>query len=226
MLVAMSGKDIKTQGFVIRRVNYGEADRILSLITPMGRISAIAKGVRKEKSRLAGGIEVFTLSDYNLHRGKGDLAVVTGAKMVKHYSNIVKDYNKMEFAGNVLKEVERVAENVDNPEYYSIVKQALIGIDEGLELNLIRNWFRLNLMRSSGEEMNLYRDAVGDKLVEGSKYEWAIDERCFRMSDNGDYGTNEIKVLRLMSGTGLDVVSRIKGINEVNNRLDTLMRTI
>ena len=45
--------DIKTLAYVIRRTNYGEADRIINLITPEGKISAIAKGVRKEKSKLA-----------------------------------------------------------------------------------------------------------------------------------------------------------------------------
>ena len=42
-------KDIRTLGYVLKRTNYGEADRILNLITPQGKISAIAKGVRKEK---------------------------------------------------------------------------------------------------------------------------------------------------------------------------------
>ena len=51
--------DIKTLAYVLRRTNYGEADRILNIITPNGKISAIAKGARKEKSKLAGGIEMF-----------------------------------------------------------------------------------------------------------------------------------------------------------------------
>lgn len=48
-------RDVKTLAYVMRRTNYGEADRILNLITPEGKMSAIAKGVRKEKSKLAGG---------------------------------------------------------------------------------------------------------------------------------------------------------------------------
>ena len=53
MLNNMQNKDIKTMGYVLKRTNYAEADRILNLITPQGKISAIAKGVRKEKSKLA-----------------------------------------------------------------------------------------------------------------------------------------------------------------------------
>ena len=45
--MSIVNKDIKTKGYVIRRTNYGEADRILNIITPLGKLSAMAKGVRK-----------------------------------------------------------------------------------------------------------------------------------------------------------------------------------
>ena len=48
----MQSKDIKTCAYVLRRTNYGEADRILNIITPLGKMSVIAKSVRKEKSNL------------------------------------------------------------------------------------------------------------------------------------------------------------------------------
>ena len=84
-------KDIRTQGFVLKRTNYGEADRILNIITPGGKMSAIAKGVRKEKSKLAGGIEMFSLVELNIHSGKSDLWTITSAKMLKYYSNLLVD---------------------------------------------------------------------------------------------------------------------------------------
>ena len=74
-------KDYRTLGFVLRRTNYGEADRILNIITPKGKISAIAKAARKEKSKLAGGIEMFSLTDLNIHQGRSEFAIITGAKM-------------------------------------------------------------------------------------------------------------------------------------------------
>ena len=56
----------RTQAIVLRRTNYGEADRILKVITPQGQRSIMAKGVRREKSKLAGGIELFAISDMTL----------------------------------------------------------------------------------------------------------------------------------------------------------------
>ena len=46
-------RDLRTKAIVLRRTDYGEADRILNLITPQGKIAVIAKGVRKEKSKLS-----------------------------------------------------------------------------------------------------------------------------------------------------------------------------
>ena len=98
--------DLKTRAFVLRRTNYGETDRILNLLTPEGKISCLAKGVRKEKSKLAGGIELFTLSNVVVHRSqKSDLGLLTSAKMEIFYDQILKDLSNLELASNILKEI-------------------------------------------------------------------------------------------------------------------------
>ncbi|MCA9330182.1 DNA repair protein RecO, partial [Candidatus Saccharibacteria bacterium] len=57
-------KQIVTVGIVLARINYGEADRIVTILTPdHGKIRLLARGVRKIKSRLAGGIELFSIND-------------------------------------------------------------------------------------------------------------------------------------------------------------------
>ena len=77
--------DLRTRAVVLRRTNYGESDRILNFLTPTGKVSALARGVRKEKSRLAGGIELFTVSDVVIHQGRGSLGTLTSAKMLNFY---------------------------------------------------------------------------------------------------------------------------------------------
>ena len=90
----MPSKDLKTVGIVLKRTNYGEADRILNVITPVGKVSVIARGVRKEKSKLAGGVEMLTLSDYVMHFGKSEMGVVTSARMVRYFGGLLKNYEK------------------------------------------------------------------------------------------------------------------------------------
>ena len=140
-------KDIKTQGIVLRRTNYGEADRILNIITPVGKIGVMARGVRKPKSKLAGGVEMFTLADLQIHQGKSELGVLTSARMVRHFGEIVKNYELMQVAGTMLKRVSVASESVDSEEYYEITKNVLEGLNDGMDVRLAETWFVLNLRK-------------------------------------------------------------------------------
>ena len=100
-------RDIRTQAIVLRRTNYGESDRILNFITPAGKFAVLARSVRKEKSRLAGGVELFTVSDVTIHEGRGKLATLTGAKMLRFYGRILVDLATLELASGFLKRIER-----------------------------------------------------------------------------------------------------------------------
>lgn len=215
MPVNTQNKDIRTLAYVLRRTNYGEADRILNLITPNGKISAIAKGVRREKSKLAGGIEMFSRLDLNIHQGKSEFGIITSAKMLRYFSNIIKDYYATEFAGKILKEISRLAESSDSAEYYSIVDQVMEGLDNKINLDLIKIWSLFNLKRSSGEEINLYRDTSGEKLDPEKKYEWDFYEKSLTKKDNGHISANEIKVMRLILTSRLATISKIKNIDEM-----------
>ncbi len=224
MLISMNDSNVKTYGYVLRRTNYAEADRILNLITPIGKIAAMARGARKEKSKLAGGIEMFTLTEYNLHKGKGDLMVVTGARMVEHYNEIVKDFDIMQLAGMFLKRVSIASENSDSSDYYGILDQSLRALNDGIQKELVETWFFLNLLKSMGEEVNLYRDSLGRKLEIEKKYEWNKFENCFDESINGGYSENEIKLLRLMVSLEINVVKKIKTNEQMLEKALTLAR--
>lgn len=220
------GNDIRTRGYVLRRTNYGEADRILNIITPNGKISAIAKGVRKEKSKLAGGIEMFTLTDYNIHVGKSSLGVVTGAKMLRHYGEIIKDLDKVELAAMILKKTSKMAENLDGSEYYNVVDQGLKAMNDGKNLGIVEAWCLLNLKKAAGEEINLYRDIDGVKLAPEKQYNWDVAEMSFFENKQGKYGADEIKVLRLMLGNTLNLIWKIKLDAEKIDRVLWLARVV
>ena len=215
----MQNKDIKTMGYVLKRTNYAEADRILNLITPQGKISAIAKGEKKEKSKLAGGIEMFTLSNYNIHLGRGEFGVITSAKMQKYHGNIIKNFTKMELAAMMLKKLSRAAENSDNSEYFEIINQCLASLDMGDDDELTESWFLMRLGKAAGEEINLYRDADGEKLNPELRYFWNTGENSFVLHDNGDFGVNEIKMLRLLLTADLSVVKRVKVTPEMLQKI-------
>lgn len=79
----------KTEAIVLRTIRYGEADRVLHLYSSThGRIGAIAKGVRRPRSRFGGRLEPFFRLDLVLHRGRGELSTVTAAHTVAGHPNL------------------------------------------------------------------------------------------------------------------------------------------
>ena len=172
----------------------------------------------------AGGIEMFSLIDFNLHFGRGEMGIVTGAKMISYYGEILKDFQKMELAGMVLKRTSRVAESSDNPEYFKIVKQCLECLNVNVDIALIESWFLLNLYLAGGEEVNLYRDVKGEKLSAEVRYNWDMTNETFSEKENGDYGSDEIKLLRLMCTTDLKMMRRVKVHNAMYEKILDLVR--
>ena len=232
---SMLNKDCRTLGIVLRRTNFSEADRILSLITPFGKISAMAKGVRKAKSKLAGGVEMFSLTDLNIHQGRGKLGTVIGAKMVEYYgTGILMDFERMELAAMILKKVDKATEEVEDfkqiendraEDFFEITKQSLRALNDGADVRLVTSWFGINLLRASGEEMNLYRDINGEKLRADLRYNWNVIEGAFENAENGEFGADEIKLLRLMMTLELRKVQLIKINDEILTRICGIIKS-
>ncbi len=213
MSINTQPKDIRTLAYIIKRTNYGEADRVLNILTPEGKMSAMAKGVRKEKSKLAGNIEMFCLIDMNIHQGRNEFGVVTSAKMLKFYSNLIIDLPRMELASMILKKINIVSETINSKEYFNIVDQTLSALDEKMDEDLVEAWFWFNLAKNSGEEVNLYFDIDGKKLVEGKTYVWDNHELALKEQMGGNIGSNEIKIMRLMLTSKLTLINRVKDLS-------------
>ena len=79
----MAGRGYKTEAVVLRSLRFGESDRVLHLYTlDRGRVGALAKGVRKTKSRFGARLEPLSHAELLLHQGSGELHTVTGADLV------------------------------------------------------------------------------------------------------------------------------------------------
>ena len=222
----MRPRDVKTKGLVLRRTNYGEADRILSIIAPEGKLSVMAKGVRKARSKLAGAVEMFTLSEINVHYGRSEMGVLTGARMVRHFAELTRDLAKLELASEILKRVNTIAEGSDAAEFFEITEQSLTALDDGADLEMVNAWVVLNLRRVMGEEINLYRDTKGDRLRADVNYDWNGMEGAFEVNERGDYGADEIKLLRLMQAVDLATVRRVKCDKKTMRGVMTLTRIV
>jgi DNA repair protein RecO (recombination protein O) len=207
---------IRTRAIILRRTNYGEADRVLQLITPEGRRSVMAKGVRREKSKLAGGIELFGVSDIVINEGKGDLGILTSARLVHFYRHIIEDYDRLQFGYEVIKHVARASETVDEPDWYDVLFEVLKGLDaKTLPLQLTQTWFYLHYAELLGAELSLTNDISGQPLRADARYMYDVSEKGLREAENGDITAEHIKLLRLISVKSLEVLVQIGGLEKI-----------
>lgn len=211
--------DLRTEAIVLKRTNYGETDRIVNFLTPSGRVNALAKGVRREKSRLASGIEPFSLSEIVVHKGKGELDILTSAKSKEFYRGILADFARLEAASEVIKQVAKKSEQIDSSEYFKISVQAMRAIDKGGNLAIILTWFYFNLVKIGGEQINLFTDDDGDKLELDEQYAWNNTTLTLRKSVAGKISTDEIKMMRLMLSAELNLVLKVEVTFDVDELL-------
>lgn len=218
--------DLRTHAIILRRTNYGESDRILNLLTPEGKVSVLARGVRKEKSRLAGGIELFTIADVVVHRGRTELGTLTSAKMLRYFSNILTDIARLELAAAFLKRIERLAEQVSSPDYFNLLTEILAGLDNSLPVALVETWGLLNLARIGGEELNLIYDINGEKLDQNLTYHWENSESALKQDSHGDISAKEIKFARFLLSNKLALAAKVDNYEDLLPPLLTLAKTI
>ncbi|HEX6258407.1 MAG TPA: DNA repair protein RecO [Candidatus Saccharimonadales bacterium] len=208
---------IRTEAIVLRRTNYGEADRILQLLTPEhGKLSVIAKGVRREKSKLAGGVELLAVSDLVVQKGKGELGILTSARLRTFFVHILDDYTKLQLAYEILKKVNTASEMVPEPEWYYLAKEALAALDNPqIGADLVELWYRLQHSSLLGHGLNLKSDSNGQKLNSAERYVYDVQEMGLRVATGGDITANHIKLLRLLTANTPERVALVSGIAEL-----------
>ena len=206
----------RTRAIVLRRTNYGEADRILKLLTPLGQRSVIAKSVRREKSKLAGGIELFAISDVVVNYGKGDLGILTSARLVQFYRHILDDYDRLQFGYETINLVAKASENIDEPDWYGILSEVYMGLDvASIPLQLTQTWFYLHYAELTGYQLNLERDVGGQPLASDKTYMYDAAEKGLRLAEQGDINAAHIKLLRVMASRPIATVAQVGGVEAI-----------
>ena len=145
---------LKTEAVVLRTIRYGEADRVLHLYTPhRGRVSAIAKGVRRAKSRFGGRLEPFFRLRLVLYEGRSDLLTVSSAETVHPHARLREHAAALDGAARACDAVGRVFADGEPHEgvYHLLANQlALLDADPARATRANALAFRLKLLLAAG----------------------------------------------------------------------------
>jgi DNA repair protein RecO (recombination protein O) len=145
---------LKTEAIVLRSIRYGEADRIVHLYTPRhGRLSAIAKGVRRSRSRFGARLEPFLHISVMLHVGRGDMHTVTGVETVAVQPALREHAATLDAAARACDAVARLFETPDpHPEVFRLLANELALLDSDAAHARPANGlaFRMKLLLAAG----------------------------------------------------------------------------
>lgn len=146
-----------TEVIVLKGYDYGEADRILTLYTPgSGKLRAIAKGVRRIKSRKAGHLDLFTRSQLQLARGR-QLDVITQAETIEAFEPMRLDLERSSFAHYVAELVDSFGmEDLANYPLYASAVSALRRLATLPQLDLVLRSFEMQVLNFTGYRPQLH----------------------------------------------------------------------
>ncbi len=165
----MRDRFYRTEAIIIRRSDVGEADRLLTILTPLGRQRVVARGARKIQSRLAGHIELFTHTMLILAIGR-NLHIVTQSSPLDRFERLCADLERIGAAYYAAELVDRlVEEEAENKRAFSILLGTLRALNAGAAIDLTLRAYELHLLDALGYRPQLYECAMcGAVLTEAT----------------------------------------------------------
>jgi DNA repair protein RecO (recombination protein O) len=163
-----------TDAIVLSRFDLGEADRVLTLITPgAGKLKAIAKGIRRPSSRLGGSLEPFAELQVALHRGR-TFDVVTEVKVGHAWLRLRDSLESAATAWYIAELAERSLEERHSAEAtYSLVRRAYELLDAEMAPARVARWFEMHLADELGMRPELDRCVECDRVLEADEeFRW------------------------------------------------------
>jgi len=148
----------RTEAIILRRQDYGEADRLLTVLTPdHGKIRLIAKGVRRPSSRKAGHLEPFTRVDLLIARGR-TLDIITQAEARWVFSSLGSDLIRFGCASYAAEALDRfTVEEVDTQQFYLLLRRTLERLESHADPGLVLRYFELELLDAAGFRPSLFQ---------------------------------------------------------------------
>ena len=222
-----------TEAIVLSRFDYGEADRILTLITPgAGKIKAIAKGIRRQKSRIGGSLEPFAELRVALAQGR-TFEVVTQVSVVHPWLNLRDNLVSFgtasymaELANGTLEE-RHAAESV-----YVLLKRGYEILDAGMAPGRVARWFEMHLADELGVRPEVDRCVECGRLLEADeRYRWlpplggVLCDRCPGPGfERTGLSLDALKLLKAYQRQDVEALAALRIRVEVEREVELAMR--
>ena len=225
-------RNYQTEAIVIKKIKLGEADRILTLYTPyLGKIRAVAKGVRRPRSKLAGHLELLTHSLVSLARGR-NLDTITGSQTINSFLPLKSDLKLTSYGLYATELVDQfTADHIENHPLFQLLLETMHRLCRGGDNELVLRYFELHLLNEVGYRPQLHQCVSCCQVLEpitNSFCPSAGGILCPSCSQSQPLthpvSVNALKVLRLLQSSDYSTVVKLKIDPELSHQLEMVMR--
>lgn len=227
-------RPLRTEAIVLRQRPIGDADKVCVLLSPAhGRIEAVARGVRKTTSRLAGHVEALSRGSFQLAQGRS-MYIVTQAQTLDAWPGLHDDIDRLSLAVGAAELIDRTAvADLGSRALYELTRKTLSRIAETGEPAAAARWFRLRWLDQQGyqPELNdcvrcratLEPEGNGLAALEGG----VVCPDCHRAGAGAPLSSTAFKLLRYMRRSSFDLTAQVRlsaaAAAEVDRHLSALV---
>jgi len=225
-------RSYQTEAIIIKKTRLGEADRILTLYTPeMGKIQAVAKGVRRPRSKLSGHLELLTHSLVSLARGR-NLDTITGSQTINSFIALKSDLGFTSYALYATELVNQfTADHIENHPLFNLLLETLEQLGQGGNSELTLRYFELQLLSEVGYRPQLHHCVACHQPLKPESNVFCSSAGGMLCPDCAPsqpltcpLSVNAQKVLRLLQGSDYSTIRRLKMNRELSRELEMVMR--
>jgi DNA repair protein RecO (recombination protein O) len=225
-------RNYQTEAIIIKKTKLGEADRILTLYTPhLGKIQAVAKGVRRPRSKLSGHLELLTYSLVSLARGK-NLDTIIGSQTINSFLPIKSDLELTSYALYAIELVNQfTTDNVEDYPIFKLMFEAMEQLSQSSDKELLMRYFELHLLERAGYRPRLQQCVSCHhplKPITNYFCPGAGGTLCPNCSQDQYFSyplsVNGLKILRLIQDSDYSIVNRLKINPSLSDELEGITR--
>lgn len=222
----------KTEGIVLRAIDYGETNKIVTLLTPRyGKIAVLAKGANKPQSRLASVSQPFTLGQWLLYGGHAGMASVSQADLMESFRGIREDLHRSAYAACMAELTDRVVgEREPYPGVFQFLLHMFHGLQEGKEPTVLLQIFEMKMLFAAGIQPDLRHCAHCGQPIDRSvrfsvRFSGPLCQACHETDPYAIWMKSPVlKLLRLFQQIDLARLGKIDLSEEVTQQLDRILR--
>jgi DNA repair protein RecO (recombination protein O) len=219
----------KLEGIIIRTIDYGESNKILTLYSKeMGKIAVMARGAKKPKSRLSSISQLFTHGQFLIQKGSG-LGVLNQGELLSTFRNIRSDIFLTAYAAYMIELLEKLTEEgKPSISLYTFLYTSLNHLNNGVDPDVLRYIFELRMLRIAGlsPEVN---SCVNCKATEG-EFSFSIEEggflckRCLHIDPyHIKMGPATARIIRILYYVEINRLGKINIKDETKQQLKKII---